>query len=172
MLFPFFRRHIFFHIVAENNQSDFVVILDRRKRQHGAYFRGNFTLHLLDGSEFARRTDIDQQHDSQFTFFLEHLDIGMPHPRGHFPVDGAHIIAVLILANLGKLHPSSLEHRMVFAGKHIVYQTPGLNLDSLDFFDNFLGDHLELLPMNQGTSMRLMIRATSSSLVISSASAS
>jgi len=66
----------------------------------------------------------------------------MPYPRGHVPVDGSNIIAVLILSNLIEFHPASFENRMVFSGQRFVDQPVGCYLNSTDLPDNLAGQHL------------------------------
>src|SRR5690349_21227521 len=64
----------------------------------------------------------------------------MSHPCGHIPVDGAEVVALLILAHLRELDPLPAEHRSVVAGEEGVHQAAGTQLDSLDLPQHFGGD--------------------------------
>jgi hypothetical protein len=44
----------------------------------------------------------------------------------HIPVDVTDGISILVFANLAKGHALALECRMVFAGKQVLGQSPGL----------------------------------------------
>jgi hypothetical protein len=65
--------------------------------------------------------------------------MGSPGACGHIPVDGADIIAELVLPHLIELHAASFEDRVVLSSQDIVDQAVGANLDSTDFLNQFFG---------------------------------
>ena len=62
--------------------------------------------------------------------------------RGHVPVDGADVVAVLVLPDLVELHPAALEDGMVLARQRLVDQPVGCDLDPADLADDFFRQHL------------------------------
>src|SRR5215831_7795965 len=69
----FARWNEFLDLVAEKNQSNLVVISNRRERQDRCNLCRKFALRLLTRTEQTRPTDIHDQHQSQFAFFDEFL---------------------------------------------------------------------------------------------------
>jgi hypothetical protein len=69
----------------------------------------------------------------------------MVESRRHVPIDAADIVAVLIFADLGELHPPSFEDGVVFAGEDLIDQTTGLDLDLADFFEKVSGVHRAMI---------------------------
>ena len=60
---PLFGRDIQFYRIGENDQPDFVVILNRRKGQHCAEFGGGVRLEPAARAESTRRGCVDQNDD-------------------------------------------------------------------------------------------------------------
>ncbi len=161
---PLFWRHVFFNLVGEHDEADLVVVANGGEREHGGKLGGQLVLGLADAAELARGADIDDQEDGEFALLLELLDVRMAEAGRDVPIDGTHLIARQILAHFFKFHPMPLENGMVLAAEHVRDFTVRADFDLPDFFEDFLGDH--------GTGTSSKIRLMTSSLVISSASAS
>ncbi len=67
--------------------------------------------------------------------------MGDPRPGGDVPVDGADVITWAVLADLGKLHAAASERALVLAGKDIVDQMAGANMNLADRFELFRSEH-------------------------------
>ena len=69
------------------------------------------------GGESARAGEIDGEHDGELALFDEALDERLARAGGHVPVDGAHVVARLVLAHVGELDAAALEGRVVLSGE-------------------------------------------------------
>ena len=58
---------------------------------------------------------------------------------GDVPIDGAHVVAGVVLAHLDKLHAPALEDGVVFTGETVVDELPSRDLDTPDFGDEVVG---------------------------------
>ena len=135
MFAAFFRGNILLDAVGKEHDADFVVVLNGRESQRGGNFGHHIALHLVDGAEVERATDIDQQHHREFALFLEHLHVGSVEPRRHVPVDVAHVVAELVFAHLAEGHTAPFESRVILACKDVRTQASRLNLDFSNLFD-------------------------------------
>ena len=91
------------------------------------------------------------------------LDEGRAEPGGDVPVDGADVVAGLVLAHLGELHAAAAERARVFARDDVPHEVAGGDLEPPDLARDFLGRH--------GTGTASKIRRSSSSGPMPSASA-
>ena len=109
--------------VAEQHEPDAVVVANRRHRQHGGQLRRHFTLEAPPRPEAFRSRHVDSEHHRELAFFDIPLDVRALHTHcRHIPVDAPHLVARLILADLGELHALPLEHGAVLAGEQRVHQ--------------------------------------------------
>ena len=60
MPLPFLRRYKLFDLIRKENNSDFIVVLNRRKSQCSSNFRDNLFLHPTHCSEVLAAGHIDQ----------------------------------------------------------------------------------------------------------------
>ena len=93
------------------------------------------------GAELTRAGEVDQEEDGQLALFDVLLDVGMTCAGGHVPVDGADVVAELVFAHLGELHPAALEDGVVLAGQRLVHQPVGADLDPPHLPENLRGQH-------------------------------
>ena len=138
---PLARGHELLDAVAEEDQPDLVVVLDRAEGQQGADLHRHIALHAHPGSEIARSAHVHHQHHRKLALLLEDLHEWGAGARGHVPVDAANVVAVLVLAHFGEIHPPSLEDGLVFAGKDLVHETTRRDLDTADLAEDFARDH-------------------------------
>src|SRR5690606_6966659 len=105
----------------------------------------------------------------------------MARTRRDVPVDVAHVVARLVLADLGELHPLSAEHALVLAAEDRCHDAARAQLD-LPHLAQYVpcrrrcclrrGLGRAAQPADHGTSTAAKTRVTMSSDVTSSASAS
>src|SRR5262249_23187064 len=69
------------------------------------------------------------------------LDVRGPQARGDVPIDGAHVVARLVLAHLGELDPAAAKGARVFPRHDVAHQVAGGDLDPPDLARGLLGRH-------------------------------
>lgn len=129
MLLAFLGRDESLHPVAEEDDANLVVVLNRGERQRGRHLRDEILLEAHARAELARARHVDQQDHSVLPLLLEDLDVGLVHARRDVPVDVAHVVAILVFADFAESHAPALEGRVVFAGEDMVGEAAGLDLD-------------------------------------------
>src|SRR5690606_15202978 len=97
--------------------------------EHGGKLGHHLALETPLRSESLRAREIHRQHHGEFTLLDVALDERPSHPRGDVPVDRPYLVAGLVFAHLGELHPLPLEHRPVLAGEQRVDQAASPELD-------------------------------------------
>ena len=90
-------------------------------------------------AEPGRARLVHQQHQGQLALLGEGLDVGAAQPGRDVPVDGAEVVARLVGAHLGELHPLPAEDRAVLAGEQRADEPAGAELDALDLLQDFGG---------------------------------
>ena len=81
------------------------------------------------------------QQDGQLAFLDEALDEGMAHAGGDVPVDGADVVAGLILADLLEGDAAALEDGVIFAAEQVLDGPPGLQLQATNLTQHFTRKH-------------------------------
>lgn len=129
VLAAFLGRNELFHLVREEDHTYLVVILYCTEGKSGSNLCKHLTFHLGESTKLERSADIHEKHDGELAFFLENLDVRFAKTCRDIPFNIAYVIAVLVLAHLGKSHTTTLERRMVFAGKDVGRESAGLDLN-------------------------------------------
>ena len=111
---PLFRRDIAFDLIAEKDDAHLVVVVDRRKSQHRAYFRDQVFFPGMNGAEKRTRADIHQQHDGELALFFEQFAERMVEACRDIPIDKTDIIPRRIFPHLAETHAPALEGAVVF----------------------------------------------------------
>src|SRR5689334_16743857 len=93
MCLSLFWRYKFFYLVAKENHTCLIVVLNGGKRQDSAQFSDQVFFELTSCSEISGTADVDEQHHSQLTFFFKDLYEGMVETRCYIPLDGANVVA-------------------------------------------------------------------------------
>jgi hypothetical protein len=125
--------------LGEEQQPDLVLVADRGEREHGRKLGHQRPFRLLSGAEPSGTAQVHHEHHGQLPLLAELLHERMVHPRGDVPVDGAHLVTGLVLANLVEVHPLPLEGRVVLAGERLGDQPSGADLDLPDPAEQFGG---------------------------------
>ncbi len=138
---PFAWRDEFLDLIGKQNQANLVVVANCREGQHGGNLRRQLPFRLFVRAKQTGAADIHYQHQRQFAFLDEFLDEGMIHAGRHVPINGAHLVTRLILADLVEIHPLPLEHAMVLPSERFTHEPIRANLDLPDFFKYFARNH-------------------------------
>ena len=131
-----------FDLIAEEEQSDLVVVVDCAECQNRGHLGGELALAQIDAAECPRGADIDHQHHRHLSFFCELLHVGRIHARCDVPVDRPDLIARRILPHLFKVHSPTFEDAVILAGECGAHQPPGSELQPSDLFEDFFWVHL------------------------------
>ena len=134
MAAAFAGRNEFLHLVAEEDETDLVVVADGGEGEHRGDLRREFSFGLVARAEQARTAHVHDEHEREFAFLDEFLDERMIHPRGDVPVNRAHIIAGLVFAHLVEVHALALEDGMILARERFGHDEVRAQLDLPDFF--------------------------------------
>ena len=100
MLAALLGRDKFLDTVGKENHADFIIVLNGGKGDCSRNLRHHFFLQLLNGTKVQTVGHVHQQHDRKFTFFLKDFHEWFVEASGHIPVNIAHVIPILILADL------------------------------------------------------------------------
>src|SRR5205085_10003878 len=104
--------------------------------EDGGQLGGHLALLLVEGAEVRAAAAIDEQHDGQLALLDEALDEGVAHAGGDVPVDGADVVAGLVLAHLLEGDAGALEDAVVLAAEQVLDGTPGQALEVTDLADD------------------------------------
>ena len=135
----FFWRDVKLDIIAEKQEPDLVVVVDRAEGQDRGHLGGQLALAQLHAPECPRRAHIHHQHDRELPLLRELFHIRRIHPGGHVPVDRTDLIARGIFPNLLEIHPAAFENTVVLAGEPGIHQAAGPQLEPADLFQDFFG---------------------------------
>ena len=90
-------------------------------------------------AELLAAAAIDQQHHGQLAFLDVALDERMAHAGGDVPVDGADVVAGLVLADLLEGHAAALEDAVILAAEQVLDGPASTELKTADLLDNLRG---------------------------------
>src|SRR5205085_7157140 len=96
---------------------------------------------LVARAELVAAAAIDRQDDGQFALLDEALDERVAHAGGDVPVDGADVVAGLVLADLLERDAGALEDAVVLAAEQILDGAARLELEAADLADDFMRQH-------------------------------
>src|SRR6185437_8107922 len=96
--------HFFDAAIVEHNASDAVAHAEDAPRYNR---RSGYRFHRTAGAEEHRQALVDDKQSLPVAFFIEHTDMRRLQPCGHFPVDGADIVARPIVPDLFEIQPAS-----------------------------------------------------------------
>ena len=93
------------------------------------------------GAEPLARGHVHDQQEGQFPLLDVPLDERVAGPRGHVPVDGSHVVAGLVLANLLEREPGPLERRVVLPAQERLHQPTGAEMEAANLPQDIGGEH-------------------------------
>ena len=135
------RRHEALDAVGELDEADAVVVADGAEGQHGGQLGGDLALLLAPRAELVAAAAIDGQQHGQLALLDEALDERMAHAGGDVPVDGAHVVAGLVLAHLLEGDAGALEDAVILAAEQVLDGAAGLQLQAADLAQHLAGQH-------------------------------
>jgi hypothetical protein len=123
--------------VGEEQRPHAVVVPNGGHREHCGELGGELALETAPGAEAFRPGQVDGEHHGELALLDVPLDKRAPHARGDVPVDDPHLVARLVLADLGELHPLPLEDGPVLAREQRVHEAARAELDELHLSEHF-----------------------------------
>ena len=135
----FGRRHHVLGRIGEQQRSHPVVVPRGGQGQHGRDLDRESRL-AVRPAEMERSRLIHDEEQRQLALLHEGFDERMAHPRGHVPVDGAEVVALLVRADLGELDSLAAEDRPVLAREQRVHQVARAQLDPFDLLEHLASD--------------------------------
>jgi hypothetical protein len=95
--------------IGEEQCSDAIIVAHGGHCQDGGELRGQLALEATPRAEAFGAREVDDQHHGQLALLDVALHERAAHARRDVPVDDADLVAGLVLAHLGELHPLPLE---------------------------------------------------------------
>ena len=83
--------------------------MQRAEAEHGGGFRGDLALAERDAAVVRGAGDIDGENHREFAFLAEFPDERLVHPGGDVPIDEAHLVAVLVFAEVVEIQALAAE---------------------------------------------------------------
>ena len=128
---PLLGRDELLHPVREQDQADAVVVMERGHRKERCDVSCELALRNAPCPEPRARGDIDRDIDVELALLAILLDVRRVHARRHVPVNGADVIAGLVLTDFFEIEPRAAKHASVRPQEGLVGQDPRLDLDLL-----------------------------------------
>jgi hypothetical protein len=114
------RRDHRVDLVAVEQRSDAVAVPREQARQHRDEVGGHRALAHLARAEVHRRGEIEQEPGVDVAILVVLAHVRRLQARGDVPVDAAHIVVVLVLAQVGEVQAEAAEQRAVIAMQEAV----------------------------------------------------
>src|SRR5262249_40084192 len=131
------RRHEPLDAGGEGEQADPGRVANGAGGQHGS----RLALLLQERAELAAAAAVEQQQHGQLALLDEALDERVAHAGGDVPVDGADVVAGLVLADLLEGDAGALEDAAVLAAEQVFDGAAGPQLEAADLADDFAREH-------------------------------
>ena len=135
-------RHEHLHPVGEADEADPVVAPERSQREHAGDLDRLLALGRFPGAQRARGAQIDDEDDGELALLPVSLDERAAGPRRRVPVDGADVVAGLVLADLVEIHAAAPEAGAHAAVERVVAETARADLDAVRLLRDALRDRL------------------------------
>ena len=91
------------HARAVEQRADAVAVAREHAREHGDELGRDVALALFARAEIDRRAQVQQEPGGHLAVFGEDAHMRHLQPRRHVPVDVAHVVVVLVLAQVGQV---------------------------------------------------------------------
>ncbi len=103
----------FLTLIAEHQPADAIIVAERRPADQARRLRRQHRLEQPAAAEEQSRALLDHDVDRPLAFFMEQLGVRLLGACGDAPVDGAHVVAGLIDANLVEIHATPAQLGMM-----------------------------------------------------------
>jgi hypothetical protein len=114
------RRDHAVDLLAVVQRADAVAAPRQQARQHGDEVGRHVALPDVGRAEVHRLAQVEQEPGGDFAILVELAHVRRLQPCGHVPVDMAHVVAVLVFAQVGDVHAVAAEQRAVVAVQQAV----------------------------------------------------
>jgi hypothetical protein len=101
--------------VAVQQRADAVAVARHHARQRGDEAGRHGQLGDVAGAEVDAAREVEQEPGGQVAVLEELAHVGLLQPRGDVPVDVAHVVVVLVLAQVGQVDAGAAHQRAVVA---------------------------------------------------------
>ena len=128
----FHGRNKQLHPVGEEQQSNFVVVGRCGNGHDRGQLDRKLSLEPVPGAEISGSAHVDREHHRQLPLLDVALDVRLSRAGGDVPVNGPHVVARYVLADLIELHAPALEHRVVLTRQPFLDKLASRDLDSPD----------------------------------------
>ncbi len=156
-------RHHAAEAIAEEGGADAIVRVRRGEGEHRGHLGRKLRPGAPPAANLGRGALVHQQEDREFALLVMPAQVGDAEPRRDAPVDGADVVARLVLAHVLELDAAAAEGAGVVAGREVAHQPARREFESPHLFGDLVRDH--------GTAICPRIRSTIWSVVTLSASA-
>ncbi len=102
-------------VEAVEDRADAVAMARQESREQRGEIRGHGAFLHVARAEVDRARKIEQEPRGDLAVLVVLAHVRGLQPRGHVPVDMAHVVAILVLADIGEVEPEAAEQRPVVA---------------------------------------------------------
>jgi len=118
--------------IAIDHRAHAIAVAGQQAREHGDQFDRQLALFHVARPEVHRPAQIEQKPGGDLAILLEFPDIRSLHPRSDVPVDVAHVVPGLVLAQAGEVHAVAPEQAPVVALEEAVQAADDLPVEALE----------------------------------------
>ena len=115
MTAPIARRNHLVHALGMQHGADAIAVAREQPRQHRHELGRQHALAHSARAEVDRAREIDQKPGRHLAILLELAHVRRRQPRRHVPVDIAHVVMQLVLAQVGEIQTEAAEQCSVIA---------------------------------------------------------
>jgi cysteine sulfinate desulfinase/cysteine desulfurase-like protein len=101
--------------IAVEHRADRVAVARQHACQHRDEAREHLVLAGLARAEVHRRAEVEQEPADHLAILVVVAHVQRLQPRGHVPVDAAHVVVRLVLAHVGEVESRAAEQRAIAA---------------------------------------------------------
>src|ERR1700682_3848914 len=109
------RRYHRVHAAAVEQRTDAIAVAAESTREHCYQLRRDGALLDFLRSEIDRRAQVQQEPRGELALLVVDPDIRRLQARGDVPIDVAHVIVILVLAQVGQVDAKAPEQGAVVA---------------------------------------------------------
>jgi hypothetical protein len=137
----FARRDEQFHLIREQQQRDLIAILGGGHRERGGDLGGELALGAAGRAEAGRRGHVHGEDGGEFALLAEAFHERAAEAVRHIPVNGAHIVAGHVFAEIFEIHAAPLEAAQIRAAHRVVHEAVRADFHAADGLEQFSERH-------------------------------